>query len=112
MGEPPPAVYWYSEPFFKLNVGVALAGIGEDRDAASLLREGLAGLPAAQRGAEWVREYEEALVRRASGPELSIDEADLSSSPPTDSADESGQSGQLATASASKTRRRRLDSEV
>jgi hypothetical protein len=61
MGEPPPAVYWYSEPFFKLNVGVALAGIGENRDAASLLREGLAEMPADQRGADWVREYEEAL---------------------------------------------------
>ncbi|HZE33744.1 MAG TPA: helix-turn-helix transcriptional regulator [Actinoallomurus sp.] len=62
MGEPPPAVYWYSEPFFKLNIGVALAGIGEHRDAVVILREGLAEMPADQRGAEWVREYEEALA--------------------------------------------------
>jgi transcriptional regulator with XRE-family HTH domain len=61
MGEPPPAVYWYSKPFFKLNVGVALAGIGEHADAVSLLREGLAGLPTDQRRTEWVREYDEAL---------------------------------------------------
>ncbi|WP_252786925.1 hypothetical protein [Actinoallomurus rhizosphaericola] len=62
MGEPPPAVYWYSEPFFQLNVGVALAGIGEDGDAVSLLREGLAGLPGEQRQAGWVQEYEDALT--------------------------------------------------
>ncbi|GAB2863218.1 hypothetical protein GCM10027176_76350 [Actinoallomurus bryophytorum] len=50
------------QPFFKLNIGVALAGIGEHRNAAVMLREGSAEMPADQRSAEWVREYE-ALAR-------------------------------------------------
>jgi hypothetical protein len=61
MGEPPVATYWYSEPFFKLNIGLVKLGIGEYRDAAATLSEGLAGMPADQRGAEWLREYEQAL---------------------------------------------------
>lgn len=60
-GEPPPPVYWYSKPFFRLNIGVVQAGIGEYRDAAALLGSGLAEMPADQRGAEWLREYEDAL---------------------------------------------------
>lgn len=60
-GNPPPPVYWYSGPFFRLNIGMVQLGIGEYRDAAVMLGEGLAGMPADQRGAEWVREYEQAL---------------------------------------------------
>jgi hypothetical protein len=67
MVEPPAATYWYSEPFFKLNIGVVQLGIGEYSDAAAMLSEGLAGMPADQRGAEWVREYEDALARATEG---------------------------------------------
>jgi transcriptional regulator with XRE-family HTH domain len=62
-GEPPAPVYWYTEPFFRLNIGTALAGIGEYRDAADMLAGGLDEMPADQRAAEWVREYEEALAQ-------------------------------------------------
>jgi transcriptional regulator with XRE-family HTH domain len=61
-GEPPAAVYWYTEPFFRLNIGLVQAGIGEYGDAADMLGEGLDGMPADQRGADWVREYEQALT--------------------------------------------------
>lgn len=60
--EPPPPVYWYSRPFFDLNIGVVQLGIGEHSDAAALLAEGLAGIPSDQAGAEWLREYESALA--------------------------------------------------
>ena len=63
IGEPPDAVYWYNEPFFNLNIGVALLGIGEYRDAADIIRAGLGGMPPDQRRAEWIREYEHALER-------------------------------------------------
>lgn len=59
--EPPPPVYWYSRPFFDLNIGVVLLGIGEHSDAAALLAEGLDGIPADQAGAEWLGEYRAAL---------------------------------------------------
>lgn len=61
-GEPPPPVYWYSKPFFRLNIGVVQAGIGEYRDAVDMLSSGLDGMPADQRAAEWLHEYEEALA--------------------------------------------------
>lgn len=61
-GEPPPAVYWYTESFFKLNIGMALLGIGEYRDAVDMLGSGLEGMPADQRGAQWIREYMQALA--------------------------------------------------
>ncbi|XRQ08986.1 helix-turn-helix domain-containing protein [Actinomadura welshii] len=59
--EPPPPVYWYSRPFFDLNIGVVLLGIGEHSDAAALLAEGLSGIPDEQTGAEWLGEYRAAL---------------------------------------------------
>lgn len=59
--EPPPAVYWYSRPFFDLNIGVVQLGIGEYSDAAALLAEGLDGIPDDQAGAEWLGEYRDAL---------------------------------------------------
>ncbi|MEV5712031.1 transcriptional regulator [Actinoallomurus sp. NPDC052274] len=62
-GEPPPSVYWYTDGFFRLNIGMALVGVGEYRDAVEMLTEGLAGMPTEQRGAEWAREYEDALAR-------------------------------------------------
>jgi hypothetical protein len=59
---PPPAIYWYTPSFFQLNVGLALGYLGDYRDAADLLRAGVDGIPADQRGAEWMREYEDALT--------------------------------------------------
>lgn len=61
-GEPPPLMYWYSTPFFHLNIGVAQAGIGDYRAAADMLGSGLAGMPPDQRSAEWLREYENAFA--------------------------------------------------
>ncbi|MEW2356555.1 hypothetical protein [Spirillospora sp. NPDC029432] len=61
--EPPPPVYWYSEPFFQLNLGMVHCGIGEYGDAAALLDAGLCGIPAEQAAAEWLGEYETALVQ-------------------------------------------------
>lgn len=61
-GEPPPPIYWYSTPFFRLNIGVTHAGIGEYRDAADMLGSGLADMPSDQRAAEWLREYENAFA--------------------------------------------------
>ncbi|MQY03326.1 transcriptional regulator [Actinomadura macrotermitis] len=58
--EPPPPIYWYSAPFFQLNIGMVLNRIGEHADAAALLGEGLRGMPADQRDAEWLGEYREA----------------------------------------------------
>jgi len=60
--EPPPPVYWYSRPFFDLNIGVAWLGIGDCSDAAALLAEGLDGIPPDQAGAEWLGEYRDALA--------------------------------------------------
>lgn len=59
--EPPPIVYWYSEPFFDLNIGIVLHGIGEHADAAALLADGLDGIPPDQAAAEWLGEYRDAL---------------------------------------------------
>lgn len=61
-GEPPPAVYWYIEPFFRLNIGVAQLGIGEFADAAESLKRGIETIPAEQSDAEWMNEYREALA--------------------------------------------------
>ena len=61
-GEPPPSVYWYTEPFFRLNIGLAQLGIGEYRDAADSLRSGIEGITADQQGAEWMNEYQQALT--------------------------------------------------
>lgn len=62
-GEPPPAVYWYTEPFFRLNIGLAQLGIGQYRDAADSLRSGIHDMPADQSDAEWMIEYRQALAQ-------------------------------------------------
>ncbi|MFD0685919.1 helix-turn-helix domain-containing protein [Actinomadura fibrosa] len=59
--EPPPPVYWYSTPFFQLNIGVVHRDLGEYADAAALLDEGLRNIPVDQAGAEWLDEYKTAL---------------------------------------------------
>jgi hypothetical protein len=63
---PPPPVYWYSEPFFQIDIGVAQLEIGAYADAAALLDAGLRGMPADQAGAEWLNEYRQALERARS----------------------------------------------
>lgn len=61
-GAPPRAVYWYTEPFFRLNIGLAQLAIGEYRDAATSLRSGIEDLPSDQRGADWLHPYQRALA--------------------------------------------------
>ncbi len=62
-GEPPASVYWYTEPFFRLNIGLAQLGISQYRAAADSLRSGIADIPEEQQPAEWMNEYREALTR-------------------------------------------------
>lgn len=61
-GEPPPAVYWYTEPFFRLNIGMAQIGIGDYRNAVESLRSGIEDMPDDQRDADWMNEYRQALA--------------------------------------------------
>jgi len=61
-GEPPASVYWYTEPFFRLNIGLAQLGVGQYRDAADSLRSGIEDIPEDQRDAEWMNEYRQALA--------------------------------------------------
>jgi tetratricopeptide (TPR) repeat protein len=61
-GEPPQSVYWYTEPFFRLNIGLAQLGIGQHKAAADSLRSGIADIPEEQQAAEWLNEYREALT--------------------------------------------------
>ena len=61
-GEPPSAVYWYTEPFFRLNIGLAQLGISEFASAADSLRSGIETIPDDQRDAKWMEEYRQALV--------------------------------------------------
>lgn len=60
-GTPPGSVYWYTEPFFRMNIGLAQYSIGQHQEAADSIRSGLADLPADQQQAEWVTEYRQAL---------------------------------------------------
>ncbi|GAA4089566.1 hypothetical protein [Actinomadura miaoliensis] len=57
---PPPPVYWYSEPFFQLNIGMVHRDIGAYADAVALLDAGLRAMPADQADAEWLGEYKTA----------------------------------------------------
>lgn len=59
--EPPGTAYWLSPTFSRMGIGLALLALAEYADAAENLRTGLDGLPTDQRGAEWAREYREAL---------------------------------------------------
>jgi tetratricopeptide (TPR) repeat protein len=60
-GEPPELVYWYTEPFLRMNIGLAQHAIGQYRDAVDSIRAGIAELPADQQNAEWVEDYRKAL---------------------------------------------------
>jgi tetratricopeptide (TPR) repeat protein len=59
--DPPPQVYWYTEPFFRLNIGLAQLAVGDYRNAQASLRNGLDELPKDQQSADWVSEYAQAL---------------------------------------------------
>lgn len=61
--EPAPrAAYWLSPTYHLLNLGLAYLGLGDSRKAADHLRAGWDALPQPWRGAEWAREYREALA--------------------------------------------------
>lgn len=60
-GDPPESLYWYTEPFLRMNIGLTQHSIGQHRDAVDSLSSGMAGLPSDQRGAQWVEEYQKAL---------------------------------------------------
>ena len=62
-GDPPPSVYWYTEPFFRLIIGLAQLGIGQYRDAMESLKRGIEEIPPDQRNAEWMNEYRLALTQ-------------------------------------------------
>jgi tetratricopeptide (TPR) repeat protein len=73
-GEPPASVYWYTEPFLRMNIGLAQHAIGEYRDAVDSIHSGLAELPADQQNAEWVDDYKQALdhaAEQSDGPPAS-----------------------------------------
>jgi hypothetical protein len=60
-GEPPESLYWYTEPFLRMNIGLTQHAIGQYRDAVDSIRSGIAGLPADQQNSEWLDEYQQAL---------------------------------------------------
>jgi tetratricopeptide (TPR) repeat protein len=65
-GTPPQSVYWYTEPFFRLNIGLAQLGIGQYREAADSLRSGIAGITEDQQNSDWMKNYRNALARAES----------------------------------------------
>lgn len=72
-GDPPESLYWYTEPFLRMNIGLTQHSIGQHRDAVDSIRSGMAGLPADQQHAEWLDEYHQALdhAEQADGPPTS-----------------------------------------
>ena len=60
-GEPPESLYWYTEPFLRMNIGLTQHAVGMHRDAVDSLTSGIDGLPADQQNAEWLDEYQQAL---------------------------------------------------
>jgi tetratricopeptide (TPR) repeat protein len=62
-GDPPESLYWYTEPFLRMNIGMTQHSIGQHRDAVDSLSSGIAELPADQRNAQWLDEYQQALDR-------------------------------------------------
>ena len=61
-GPPPGTAYWLTPGFSHLNVGLAYAGLGDDRAAADHLRTGLESLPPDQQASVWSQEYRGALA--------------------------------------------------
>lgn len=60
-GNPPESIYWYTEPFLRMNIGMTQHSIGQYRDAADSIGSGIAELPADQQRAQWLDEYRQAL---------------------------------------------------
>jgi tetratricopeptide (TPR) repeat protein len=60
-GDPPESLYWYTEPFLRMNIGMAQNSIGQYRDAVDSINSGIAELPPDQQNAEWLEEYQQAL---------------------------------------------------
>jgi tetratricopeptide (TPR) repeat protein len=60
-GEPPESLYWYTEPFLRMNIGLTQHAVGMHRDAVDSLTSGIDALPADQQNAEWLDEYQQAL---------------------------------------------------
>lgn len=60
-GEPPESLYWYTEPFLRMNIGLTQHAIGQYRDAIDSIRSGIAELPVDQQNAGWLEEYQHAL---------------------------------------------------
>jgi transcriptional regulator with XRE-family HTH domain len=61
-GTPPDSVYWYSAAFFRMNIGMALYGLGAMSEAVQNLKAGLEGFASDYRTTEWAREYTETLA--------------------------------------------------
>lgn len=61
LSPPPGTSYWLSAEFMELHYGMAYVALGNASRGVEFLRSGLAALPADQKGAEWAREYHEAL---------------------------------------------------
>jgi transcriptional regulator with XRE-family HTH domain len=49
--------YWYTDAWFTIQRGLVHAAAGESAAAVRALADGLSGMPADQRDAEWVRRY-------------------------------------------------------
>jgi tetratricopeptide (TPR) repeat protein len=60
-GEPPESLYWYTQPFLRMNIGLTQHSIGQHHDAVASISSGISELPADQRNAEWLDEYQQAL---------------------------------------------------
>lgn len=61
-GESPPSVYWCTEPFFPVRIGLAHLDARHYRQAADMIAAGLDVMPCGHREAEWVTGYEKALA--------------------------------------------------
>lgn len=69
-GDPPESLYWYTEPFLRMNIGLTQHAIGQYRDAVDSIRSGIAGLPADQQNAQWLDEYQQALDHASAETDL------------------------------------------
>lgn len=62
---PPDSLYWYTEPFLRMNIGLTQTAIGNHRDAVDSITSAIAELPPEQQSAEWMDEYRAALDQAA-----------------------------------------------
>jgi tetratricopeptide (TPR) repeat protein len=69
--DPPESLYWYTQPFLRMNIGLTQHSIGQHGDAVDSIRNGISELPSDQQNAEWLDEYQQALddaTEQADGP--------------------------------------------